>query len=169
MINKFSILYVSKYFYSGILQNYFVLISAKKYVKYFSGTTQINLWKSNRMSEENIKNISKLDNNFARTFVDQHVLPDINFNGHCLINNNNNISIPKKVINLYISYILNPWLRNLNEDFTLKNCLFGSVKLSKNADPDKYKYSGYDISFSSRRFIYRWKCGKKNSLILKLI
>ena len=77
MINKFSILYVSKYFYSGILQNYFVLISAKKYVKYFSGTTQINLWKSNRMTEENIKNISKLDNNFARTFVDQHVLPDI--------------------------------------------------------------------------------------------
>ena len=30
--------------------------------------------------------------------------------------------------------------RNLNKDFTLNNCLFGYVKLTKNADPDKYKY-----------------------------
>ena len=28
--------------------------------------------------------------------------------------------------------------------------LFGSVKLTTNADPDKYKYSGYDIRFDSR-------------------
>ena len=38
----------------------------------------------------------------------------------------------------------------LNTDFTLSNCLAGSVKLTKNADPDKYKYSGYDIRFDSR-------------------
>ena len=44
----------------------------------------------------------------------------MNFNGHCLIKND--ISIPKKVINLYISYTLNPQLRNLNIDFTLGNC-----------------------------------------------
>ena len=36
-------------------------------------------------------------------------------------------------------------LRNSNTDFTLNNCLFGSVKLTKNADPDKYNYSSYDI------------------------
>ena len=86
--------------------------------------------------------------NFAPTFVDHHLLSNINFNGHCLINSN--ISIPKKVINLYISYILNPWLRPSNTDFILRNCLFGSVKLTKNADPDKYKYSGYGIRFDSR-------------------
>ena len=62
---------------------------------------------------------------------------------------NNNISIPENVINLYISYILNPRLRNGNTDFTLNNCLFGSVKLTKNADLDKQKYSGYDIGFDS--------------------
>ena len=28
--------------------------------------------------------------------------------------------------------------------------LFGAVKLNKNADPDKYKYSGYGIRFDSR-------------------
>ena len=70
------------------------------------------------MSEENIENITKSDNNFAPTFVDHHLLPDIYFNGHFLINN---ISIPKK-INIYIPYALTPWLRNLNTDFTLKNC-----------------------------------------------
>ena len=99
------------------------------------------------MLEENIENITKSDSNFAPTFVDYHVLPDINFNGHCLIKNN--IFIPKKVINLYVSYILNPWLKNSSTDFTLKNCLFGSVELTKNADLDKYRYSGYGIGFDS--------------------
>ena len=44
------------------------------------------------MSEENIENITKSDSNFE-TFLDHHILPEINFHGHCLINNN--ISIPK--------------------------------------------------------------------------
>ena len=62
----------------------------------------------------------------------------------------NNTSIPNKVINLYISYTLGPQFRNLRTDFTLGNCLFGSVKPTKNADLDKYKYSGYGIGFDSR-------------------
>ena len=37
---------------------------------------------------------------FCSNFVDDHVLPSIIFNGDCLINNN--ISIPKIVINIYI-------------------------------------------------------------------
>ena len=100
------------------------------------------------MSEENIRNITKSDSNFAPTFVDRHLLRDMNFNGHCLIKNN--ISKPKKVINLYISYTLTPWLRNLNTIFTLSNCLFGFVQLNKNTDLDKYEHSGYGIGFDSR-------------------
>ena len=76
------------------------------------------------------------------------MLPHINFDGHSLINNN--ISISKKVIDLYILYTLSSWLRNLITDFTWSNCLFGSVKLTHNADPEKYKCSGYDIAFDSR-------------------
>ena len=106
------------------------------------------------MSEGSIENISKSDSIFAPTFVDHHVLPDKNFNGHCLIKNN--ISIPMKVINLYISYKLAHQLRNLNTDFTSGNCLFGSVKLTKIADLDKYRHTGYGIRFSFRIFIYRW-------------
>ena len=81
------------------------------------------------MSEENIENITKSDSNIAPTFVDHHVLPDIIFNGNCLISNN--ISVSKEVINLYISYITNPLLKNLNADFRLMNWLFGSTELAK--------------------------------------
>ena len=34
--------------------------------------------------------------------------------------------------------MLNPWLINLNKDFALNNCLFGSTQLTNNLDPDKY-------------------------------
>ena len=77
-----------------MFHNYLVFITAKKYIKYFSGTTQIDSWKSNRISEGNIGNITKSDSNFAPTFVDHHLLPDINFSAHCLTKRN--ISIPKK-------------------------------------------------------------------------
>ena len=80
--------------YIYFFQNYLVFIPAKKYIKYFSGTTWIDSWKSNRMSEENIENITKSDSNFAPTFVDHHLLPYIYLNGHFLIKHN--ISIPKK-------------------------------------------------------------------------
>ena len=45
------------------------------------------------MSEESIENITQSDV-FAPTFVTHNILPDVNFNRHCLINND--ISIPKK-------------------------------------------------------------------------
>ena len=61
------------------------------------------------MSEEKIENITKSESNFAPTFVNHHVLPDINFDRHCLVNN---IYIPKKVRNTYSSHTLDPWLRN---------------------------------------------------------
>ena len=39
---------------------------------------------------------------------------------------------------------------NYNSDFTLENCLFGSVKISKNTDVNKYKYFGYGIGFDGK-------------------
>ena len=47
------------------------------------------------MSGEDIENTAKSNSNFTPTFVDHHLLPDMNFNGHCLTKNN--ASIPKKV------------------------------------------------------------------------
>ena len=37
-----------------------------------------------------------------------------------------------------------------SSDPTLENCLFGAVSLTKNADIDKYKYSGYGIGLDRR-------------------
>ena len=37
-----------------------------------------------------------------------------------------------------------------NNDPTLKNCLFGADTLTKNADIEKYKYSGYGFGFDRR-------------------
>ena len=54
---------------------------------------------------------------------------------------------PRNVVNLSTVYELDAWSKELNIDFTLKDCLFGAIKLSKNADPDKYSYSGYGIEF----------------------
>ena len=47
---------------------------------------------------------------------------------------------------MFIVYELDRWSQKLNTDFTLKS-LFGAVKLTKNADPDKYRYNGYGIGF----------------------
>ena len=72
------------------------------------------------MPEESIENTTKSDSNFASTFLDQHLLPDMNFSGHGLIKSN--ISIIKEVINICISYTSGPHLRNLNTGFSLGNC-----------------------------------------------
>ena len=53
-------------------------------------------------------------------------------------------------MNIYISYISNQWPRCLNKDFTLGSCLFGYVKLTKNANLDKHKFTAYDIGFDCR-------------------
>ena len=51
-------------------------------------------------------------------------------------------------VNIFIIvYELNIWSGELRTDFTLKDCLFWGVKLTKNDDPYKYCYSGYGIGF----------------------
>ena len=54
-----------------------------------------------------------------------------------------------KVVNIYIIYELGASSSH-NNDPTLKNCLFDAVTLTKNADIDKYGYSGYGIGFDRR-------------------
>ena len=73
LISKSSILNGAKYFSWRMFQNYLGVIPAKKSIKYFGGTTQIYSRKSNGMSERNIENITKWNNNFAPTLVNHHV------------------------------------------------------------------------------------------------
>ena len=55
----------------------------------------------------------------------------------------------KTIINIYIVYELGV-STSKNNDPTLKSCLFGAVTITKNADTDKHKYSGYGVGFDRR-------------------
>ena len=52
----------------------------------------------------------------------------------------------RNIVNIYIVYELTSDYKDINYP-ALENCLFGSVKLTKNADIDKYGYFGYGIGF----------------------
>ena len=54
-----------------------------------------------------------------------------------------------KVVNIYIVYEISKSI-NISDYPTLENWLFGAVSLTKNADIDKYKYSGYGIGFDRK-------------------
>ena len=51
---------------------------------------------------------------------------------------------------MFIVCDLDTWSRDFNKKFALIDCLFGDVKLTKNADPDKYVYSGNGFDASSK-------------------
>ena len=77
----------------------------------------------------------------------------------------------KKYIKYFSDTIrIESWKANGMSDFTLDNCVFGSVKLTKNADPDKYKYSGYGIEFNFvQNFCLQMEAWEEISLFLELI
>ena len=44
---------------------------------------------------------------------------------------------------IYVADEINLWSFTIGKDFAIRNSLFGTVTFSKNADFDKYKYSGF--------------------------
>ena len=54
------------------------------------------------------------------------------------------------IVNIYIVYEINKRDNTIICAPTLENCLFGAVNLIKNADIDKYGYSGYGIGFDRK-------------------
>ena len=92
------------------------------------------------LSEETIKALSTSGNSLT---------PSINY-----INNTDRIRVKftcthGKVVNIYIAYELGA-SSSSDSDPALKNCLFGAVTLTKNADIEKYGYPGYGIEFDRR-------------------
>ena len=51
------------------------------------------------------------------------------------------------ILNLYIVCELNNWPGNLTNTFTLKNCLFGTVKLVRNTMKSKFTNNGWGLAF----------------------
>ena len=109
------------------------------------------------MSHEKIKHPYKTNKSLSPKLVWYGSKIKLKFNGSCLKQDKATFN-PKNVVNLFIFYELGTWSQDLSADFALKDCLFGSVKLAKNSDPNKYKYSscciGFDLKsiFSLRNF-----------------
>ena len=115
---------------------------------YTSG--KINLWKST-----GINNYSR-DSDMDAVSVATTSLPPLIDNGRMSVRlegpyfkqmrllspNNDNI------VNIYIVYLIDPISNSRNTDYTVKNALFGGVKITKDAaDTSKHKYEGYGICF----------------------
>ena len=57
------------------------------------------------------------------------------------------ITIRNNVINIYVVYKLDPISSTRNTDYTIQNALFGAMKITKNTDSSKNKYTGYGLCF----------------------
>ena len=70
----------------------------------------------------------------------------LKFNGGCLKQQNNLTCTHSTIASIYIVYEIAASSSN-NNDPKLRNSLVVAVRLTKNADIDKYQYSGYGIGF----------------------
>ena len=73
------------------------------------------------------------------------------------------------MVHLFIFYVFDLWLLDLNTDFTLGGCLLEAAKLTQHADPGKNSYPRYGIEFDSRSLfsLRNFNVGK-NLIIFKL-
>ena len=103
------------------------------------------------MSDEKINSIKTSDYGLT-PYLDYYNTNKIRvkFNGGCLKQDRPTLLHGGKV-NVYIVYEITDNF-NVSSYPTLENCLFGAVKLTKNADIDKYGYSNYGIGSDRHRF-----------------
>ena len=99
------------------------------------GTETITAWKSKTWPEESIKLSIRRGNSLApkRACI-------------CKLK----IAVWNLTYRNIVNFCINTRSKDLTTDFTLGDCLFKAVKLTKNADSDKYGYIGNDIGFYAR-------------------
>ena len=143
------ILLVKIIFEEDGVQNYLVFQPIRRYFKIIANTKYISSWKSKGLSDETIKPYATSDNSLTPLIDHYGSKVRLKFNKSCLKQPNNITYDYGHRVNVYIVYELGASGSNDN-DPTLKNCLFGAVTLTKNADIEKYGYSGYGIGFDRR-------------------
>ena len=129
-------------------QNYLVFLPMGKYFKLNSVVSVIDRvlsWQSKGLSNKSIKPPTTSDNSATPELNYYGTKIKIKFTRRCL-KQSDHIFTHKKLVNIYIVYELAAF-NSHDSDATIKNCLFGAVTLMKNADIEKYKYSGYGIGF----------------------
>ena len=99
------------------------------------------------MSDEKI-NYIKTTNHSITPNLDYYCTKGrVEFNESCL-KQDKIIFNHGKVVKIYIVFEMNKSI-NISDYPTLENSLFGAVRPTKNANIDKYKYSGYGIGFDT--------------------
>ena len=88
----------------------------------------------------------------------------LKFNGSCLTQPKTTYTHGKTVKNIYVVYELTGSSSNDN-NHTVRNSLFGAVRLTKNADFDKCDYSGYGTGFDRRGSFSFPGCGFGSNVI----
>ena len=110
----------------------------------------ISSWKSNGLSDETIKPVATSDNSLAPLTDYRGNKIRVKFNGTIL--RQPKVSYTHgTIVSIYIVYELDASSSDA-DDHMLKNCLFGAVTLTQNADINKYGYSGYGIGFERKYF-----------------
>ena len=100
------------------------------------------------MSDENITAPSTSDYKLNPQLSYFGTKTRLDFRGSCLKQDKTTFN-HGKIVNIYIVYELNKLYSETSP--TQVNCLFGAVGLTKSADIDYYKYSGYGIGFDKGR------------------
>ena len=111
-----------------------------------TNTLYILSWQSKGLSTETIDS-STTSLSLLIDYVGNKIR--VKFIGSCLKQSNKLTCAHRTLVGIYIVYELGASSSH-NNDPTLKNCLFGAVTSTTNADIDKYGYSGYGIRFDIR-------------------
>ena len=140
-----------KYFEEDGTQNYLVFQPIHKYFEFVNINNEwyITSRKSKGLSEESVTPSVTSDNSL-NPLIDYYYNNEIRlkYKESCLKQHNLHYK-RKNIVNIYVVYELGASGAS-DSDPTLKNGLFGAVTLTKNADIDKYGYSGYGIGFDRR-------------------
>ena len=150
------------------MEHKFYLILQPLYytLKRLGDTEKVISWKCKGLSTEKLATPTTTDNTHSpsiKWYKNSNFC--LIFKGSCLKPKNATFT-SSDIINYFVVYELDTWSRDLNSYFTLKGCLFGGVKLAKNADLDKYIYSGYGSRFDSRSEFLLSDCSVGKNVII---
>ena len=139
------------YFNNDEAQLLFIFQPILKNITAFSGLSDtISEWESKGLSNEELKPPYTANKSLSPKLVWNKLRVKLRFTVSCLKQDKVAFT-PSNLVNLFIVYELYRWSQDLNAKFTHKDCLFGNVKITKNANPNIYSCAGYEIGFN---FVY---------------
>ena len=146
-------------------QNYLVFQPMYRYFKIIAGVgngSYIYYWKSKGLPQEIINSIKTPNHSITPNLDYYGTKTRAEFNGSCLKQDKVTFN-HGKIVNVNIFYEIS---KNVSDYSALENCLFGAVSLTKNADINSYKYSGYGSGFDRYRGFSYPSIGLGRNLII---